>query len=218
MSLLLDTVRSVRERAARHRAVLVAFSGGKDSLAVLDLCLRHFERVECFHLELVSDLDVTRERVGEPLAKLGVPCRYYADPWAFHALKRGVFCDPKLEYRLLQVPTDREAYEEAMRDAGIDLVATGKKKSDYRQRAFHMNAGRVFGWHPLAEWRKADVLSYLKVRGITPPEAHADAGGIDLTVASLRWLRDRHPADFRRVLEWFPYAEAAIVRADAERQ
>lgn len=216
MSVFLNTLRDIKSRTADHPAVLVAFSGGKDSLAVLDLCLRHFRRVECFHLELVSDLDVTRERVAEPLARLGVPCRYYPDPVAFKALKHGIFCDPKTEYRLLTVPTARDAYEEAMADTGIGMVATGKKKADYRQRAFHMNAGRVFGWHPIREWKKADVLAYLQVRGITPPPSHAEAGGIDLTVASLRWLRATHPADFARVAAWFPYCEAALVRTDPE--
>ena len=216
MSVFLNTLRDVQSRANSTDSVLVAFSGGKDSLAVLDLCLRHFSRVEAFHLEFVAGLDVTRERVVEPLAKLGVPCRYYPDPLAIKAVKRGVFCDPKIEYRLLTVPTDREAYEEAMADMGIGLVATGKKKADYQQRAFHMNAGRVFGWHPLAEWRKRDVLSYLRVRGITPSDSHADAGGIDLTAASLRWLRDCYPADFARVLYWYPYAESALVRTDTE--
>jgi hypothetical protein len=95
-------------------------------------------------------------------------------------------------------------------------VATGKKKADYRQRAFFMNAGKVPGWHPLAEWTKADVLGYLKIRGIAPPESHAEAGGIDLTAASLNWLADRYPADFRRVLEVFPYAGAVVRRPGRE--
>lgn len=215
--MFLQTLREARARAAGADAVLVAFSGGKDSLAVLDLCLRVFSRVEAFHWEFVPGLDYTRERVLDPLARLGVPCRLYDDPLSIKALKHGTFCDPWVELVGYRVPTEREMYEEAIDDTGIPLVATGKKKSDYRQRAFHMNAGRVFGWHPLRDWRKADVLSYLKVRGITPPTSHADAGGIDLTAASLTWLRATYPGDFQKLLAYYPYAELAILRAEGRR-
>lgn len=212
MSAVIRAVKEIASKAAEHSAVLVAFSGGKDSLAVLDLCRRAFRRVECFHFELVPGLAVTNARVAEPLKKLGVPCRYYRDPRAVDALRRGVFCDQSPACDRLKATTEKDVYQSAMRDAGIDLVATGKKFADYRQRAFHMRGGRIFGWHPLREWRKADVVGYLKARGIAIPPSHAEAGGIDLTAASLRWMHAEHPDDFRIILKWFPYAETVIIR------
>jgi 3'-phosphoadenosine 5'-phosphosulfate sulfotransferase (PAPS reductase)/FAD synthetase len=216
MSVLFDTAREVRARAAEHDAVLVAFSGGKDSLAVLDLCLRAFKRVECFHFEFIAGLDVTRLRVADPLARLGVPCRYYADPKALDAYKRGVFCDPAADRDFLRVPTASEAYAAAAADAGIPLVATGKKESDFPRRGINIRHGREPGWHPIRKWHKADVVGHLAARGIPLPDAHRDAGGIDLTAGSLRWLRATHPADFARLLKWFPYAHTAIIRLEQE--
>ena len=54
MSVLSDTIREMKAMAAEHSAVVIAFSGGKDSLTVLDLCRRFFHRIECFHFEFVE--------------------------------------------------------------------------------------------------------------------------------------------------------------------
>ena len=34
--------------------------------------------------------------------------------------------------------------------------------------------------------------------------------GVGLDHASLCWLHDSHPEDFKKLLEWYPYAEACI--------
>ncbi len=215
MSLLLDTLKDVQAKAAEHSAVLVAFSGGKDSLAVLDLCLRHFSHVECFHLEFIEGMRYTRERVSEPLAALRIPCHYYDCPKSLDAFKRGQFCDPRCDLNdFIEVPSYKQLYAEISQEVGIPLIATGKKQSDFPRRMLNLRYGREAGWHPIQRWRKKDVLDYLRLRGITPPEQHADAGGIDLTDKSLRWLREHYPDDYRLILKWFPHAEAAILRQE----
>lgn len=213
-NVLIATAKSVRAMAERHDAVLVAFSGGKDSLVVLDLCRRAFRRVACFHLEWVPGLRLTRERVGDVCDRLGVPVRYYVDPKRVDCLRAGRFCDPLPEYDRLPRLDDRDVYRLAMRDAGCEVVATGKKEADYRQRAFHLRGGRVFGWHPIQKWRKADVLAYLRCHWIAPPPTHAEAGGIDLTAASLNWLYREHPDDFARIEEMFPYVRTVVKRQE----
>jgi phosphoadenosine phosphosulfate reductase len=216
VSAVIRTTRQVAEKAATAETVLVAFSGGKDSLVVLDLCRRHFRHVTAFHLDLVPGLAWVRERVDDYLAGLGISVAHYLDPVVLHALRDGLFCDARPEYADLPRFSSADAYRMAAADAGvpIEYLADGKKESDYRQRAFHLRGGRLPGWHPLAKWTKADVLGYLRWAGILPPESHVEAGGIDLTRSSLLWLHDRHPADFRRVQEWFPYVEAVVKRRD----
>jgi phosphoadenosine phosphosulfate reductase len=216
MSALVHTAREFQCRAAEHDTVLVAFSGGKDSLVVEHLARRYFRRVVAFHLDLVPGLAVVAERVDGYLGRVGVPVAHYPDPVALAALRDGVFCDPRPEYDDLPRLTHADVYRLAAADAGVPLAATadGKKESDFHNRALHLRSGRAAGWHPLARWTKADVVGYLRRAGIPLPESHAEAGGIDLTRASLCWLHDRHPADFRKLLEWFPYAEAVVRRRD----
>jgi hypothetical protein len=66
---------------------------------------------------------------------------------------------------------------------------------------------------PIAGFQKVDVLQYLASRRIPVPDSEgSNANGVDLSTPSLLWLHDRHPRDFRRLCEVFPYAEAVVWR------
>ena len=52
----LPLFRSVETAAAITDRVLVAFSGGKDSVVTLDVCVRHFAHVEGFFMYQVLSL------------------------------------------------------------------------------------------------------------------------------------------------------------------
>ena len=56
MNVLGSTLAVLTEAVERSEAVLVAYSGGKDSLVVLDLCKRSFRRVETFFMDLLPGL------------------------------------------------------------------------------------------------------------------------------------------------------------------
>lgn len=49
-------LRTVETAAAITGRVLVSFSGGKDSVVTLDLCVKNFSHVECFFMYQVRGL------------------------------------------------------------------------------------------------------------------------------------------------------------------
>ncbi len=65
----LDEIRSAADEDPR---CLVALSGGKDSLAVLDLACQCFDLVECFHMWLVPGLECESGPVTAAAARHGV--------------------------------------------------------------------------------------------------------------------------------------------------
>lgn len=208
----LDTLDSARERSA---AIAVGFSGGKDSLAVLDLCVRTFERVEPFHMYLVPGLRVVEERIAIARVRYGLTVRQYPHFITRDAMVAGIYCNNHYSNDSLPSYALRDIYDAVKKDANVDLIATGMKKSDGPWR--RMQFGNMKAWHdviyPIADWSMRDVFAFLKARQIEPPKQEKRAcGGVDLTVPSLLWLHDNYPDDFGRVCEVFPYAEAVVWR------
>lgn len=98
-------------------------------------------------------------------------------------------------------------------------VAVGVRGADSPQRRLHMLKtggidGRTKQFFPIAAWRKADVIGAIERAGIRlPPDYQVWRRTFDgLDGAFLVGLRKHFPADFERVRQWFPLADAELLR------
>jgi phosphoadenosine phosphosulfate reductase len=215
MSAVGDTLHALQAAREKSDKVLVAFSGGKDSLATLDLCVRTFRVVEAFFMYLVPGLRCQQVMLDAARARWGVTIREYPHWLGAKLMRSGVYC--KTHWRRDDVPLLklRDIYDMASAEARIPLIATGAKRADslWRKRNLAQTAHYDDVLYPVISWTKQDVLAYLRVRGIPIPESSkGSATGIDLSTPSLLWLYDNHPDDFARLCEFFPFAEAAVWR------
>lgn len=213
-----DTMKRLQDMASRYpEGVLVSYSGGKDSLAVMDMCVRTFKRVIGFWMYLVPGLSVEEEMLDQARKRWGVEILCYPAWYTIAALRTGIYSNNHISKD--QLPKDyslNDVYALARADAGLKLIAIGVKKSDNEFRRKNKNLfQRVDTFCPLEFWNKLDVLSYLAhhkipIGNITDPKRQT--GGIDLSGPSLCRLAETHPDDFKKLLEWFPYAESAVIR------
>ena len=137
--------------------------------------------------------------------------------WNFlSALKAGVYCVPDKQHAEIPDLTLFDVYAMVRQDAGASLILTGMKKADsmFRRQTMKFSTEPLVH-HPLEDWNKFDVMAYLKANNITPPKApgKSNVSGLDLKESSLLFLHQHYPDDWQRLLEWFPFAEAAICRA-----
>lgn len=93
--------------------VLVSFSGGRDSLVVLDLCRRFFKNVVCFYMFIVPELRRIEEYFGYAKQHWNVTILQYPHWVLTNYLKNGVYCDivingEKYQYREVDWDETRE--------------------------------------------------------------------------------------------------------------
>lgn len=219
MALIDETLRVLRDKARVSDSCLVAFSGGKDSLVVLDLCRRTFKRVVCFHMYFIPGMKCMENAMAYAKERWQVEVLYYPHWVLFKALRCGAYCNEGYWKDDLPDFALHDIYLWAMKETGIPLIATGAKKADslWRRRYFYLARSWEAEWlfYPIKEWMKRDVLAYLSAHDIPIPDAdNSTASGIDLATSSILWLHDKHPADFALMERWFPYVRACVKRRE----
>ncbi len=210
--------------------VLVAVSGGKDSICTLDLCVRHFgaKNVTGFLMELVQDVECEWAPVRALERKFGV--KVIGVPhWDLAGyLKAATYREEREEHNKLRTLKQVDVENHLRKLTGVDYIAWGVRGSDSltrnawlkQCRGVDTKGRRIF---PLYSWRKPDVYGYLHARKLPVPGiagGGANSGGINVTPELLIWLRDRCPHRdpggqsrcLERMLVAFPYAGVAIYR------
>jgi 3'-phosphoadenosine 5'-phosphosulfate sulfotransferase (PAPS reductase)/FAD synthetase len=210
-----ETLLELNKARERLDSIVVAYSGGKDSLAVMDLCVRTFSKVEAFIMEFVPGLELYEESLAFAKSRWGITVRRYLHWSAIQAMRAGMYCDThwKKELPKASLATIQELVR---RETGIAWIADGQKRSDGANRASLMAFAKTRGdkiLRPIAGWSKDHVIGYLKIHGIPLPSSSGTAmSGVGLKVNDILWLHDQHPRDFARLLKLFPHAEAVVWR------
>jgi phosphoadenosine phosphosulfate reductase len=202
---------------------IVAFSGGKDSLVVLDLAVKHFPRVEAFHMYFLPDLEYNRIVVDYAERRFGVKVRMYPHWYLSRLLNCGTCCDA--------VPTLRDAsiqstITHARAETGLWWCGVGyRTQESLLQRRWLSRKGwdgpcHVDGrWAPLRDWKKRELIAHLKRERIVIPGLSAGQGmrpsGIDLSLNNLTVFKRQWPRDYERIVAAFPWAAIRPEEKDA---
>ncbi len=164
------------ERARREgRPILVAFSGGKDSLAALTLVSEVVPSggVEAFIVEVPGNTHVETIRyVKEVSERFGVELRVLrADQTIWEAIRKWGFPSPRRRWcaTFFKMKVVKKFLSENYEE--IPLVITGEKRSDSKRRKNLPPIERRRDWgqvtvHPVLEWTDEEVIRYLTKKGV----------------------------------------------------
>lgn len=217
-TIIKEAHQKLSDLAKRTPAILVAFSGGKDSLVCLDLAIKHFRRVVPFFMFLVPGLHGIAEKTAIVKDRYGLEMLQYPHFLLFKAYLNSLYCKKSIRIaKTIQEFGLTDIYKAIIHDTGITTIINGSKETDSlwrRQRYFKfMTFENVF--YPLKTWRKSDVLAYLSINNIPiPPSSGANSTGVDLSTPSLLWLHDKYPDDFKRMQDYFPFIGAVVKRRE----
>lgn len=211
--IVLETLRQ------RTDAVLLGFSGGKDSLVLADILHGRGFRVVPFFLHVVEGISFQEKALRWYERRYGEAVLRRAHP-ALHAYMQCGLYRPNA-YMDMRGVRWGDVLDSLRDEAGTDTVVLGWKQSDSLDRrivlrqmeleAIGKDARLVY---PLSIWTDKMVMAHIRQRRLPQPVRIGRSGDVALSAVSLRFLRDNYPDDFARVLRVFPMADALIYRED----
>lgn len=217
--------------------ILVALSGGKDSLVTLDLCIRVFgeENTHPFHLWWVKDLECEQHILRKVVARYPklpkieeIP--HYGLPFLLKACF-GRSLAPSVTGRFASASLYKSEDSEkiARYRSGARWIAGGHRISDslHRRGMLHKCAGfwqesekthkpiqRVY---PIYRWSHEHVFAYLKARKLPIPDMFGNsvhkASGVNLRdPIFIQHIKQHYPTDFAKIKRIFPSVEESTFR------
>jgi hypothetical protein len=213
----------------KNNATLVSFSMGKDSIATFLEVRDHFENVVPFYLEGVPELEFVENNLAYYEQKIGRHIIRLPQP-AFYGMLNNLLYQPPIEarHRLIwswQLPhhTHDELHDIVCQIEGLDPLTTytgiGLKYADSIQRRTSLSRNGLVThskkkYYPIAQYNKQDVLDKVASAGWKlPTDYKYMKDSFDgFQIRYLLPIRDHFPADYQKILEWFPLVELEIYR------
>lgn len=206
----------IKTQAKVTDSVIVAFSGGKDSIVTLDLCMRYFKHVYPFFMYLVPGLGFQEKTLRwyenrYDTEIIRVP--HFEDS---NVLRYGSFRNPDFSVPIISIT---DVYNYLRLKTGAYWIAAGERASDSIVRnamiknsgSIDVNRGRFY---PIAYWRKREVLDYIKHKKLKLPTDSKKLGFsfCALSGRELTMVKKTYPEDYERIERFFPYCGAAVER------
>lgn len=207
-------------------SVAVAFSGGKESVVVLDLCCRYFKRVYPFFMYICPNLSFEERTLRWYERKYGVEIMRIPHNMMSVWMHYGYFRDFDPYF---PVVSSNDIYNYIRIVSGCEWIAAGERAADSMWRLARLHkcgsvdlVGRRF--FPLLEWKKKDVFNYIKHHRLYLGK---DSQALGFSFRSLHGeelikIRDLFPDDYAKIERLYPLCGAAVkreeMRIDGEKQ
>ena len=215
----LGVIKAVKQAGIEE--VIVAYSAGKDSLAVLELCVEHFKRVVPYFMYVVPGLEFQEQHMRYVEERYDLKILRVPD-WRLGGVLRNAICrhqtqgattSPKIKWR------DVEQY--IRQKTGLHWIASGERCADSLQRRGMIVASDGIcpargHFYPVGWWRTQDIASFLSMRNVLLSSEYRimsdghNFGGIG--PRQLYDIKKHYPEDFKKILKLFPLAEIQVVR------
>ena len=209
----------IRTMSTMTDAVIVGFSGGKESIVVLDLCMKHFKRVVPSFMYYIPGVSFQEKQLRWYEDKYGIEIIRIPHFELSSLLRYGTFRNIDLTVPVLGL---NDIYEWMRFTYGIYWIAAGERSGDSVVRGAMIKhsgsiddkRGRFF---PVAWWTKKEILDYIHFKKLYLGADSRTFGTSfeGVTTRSFIYLKEHYPSDYERALQIFPLAEGAIARYKA---
>lgn len=206
----------IKTQAKITDSVIVAFSGGKESVIVADMCHRYFKNVKMFFMYICPDLSF-QERTLE----------FYEKKWQTEIIRiphmdvseyfhYGSFRNPDWTFPVVSI---NDIYHYIRLETDMWWIAAGERIDDsIVRRAMMKKSGSIDmqrgRFYPISAWNKKDVLKYIKFHNLYLGQDSRKLGFSfkSLWGRELSMVKKYFPDDYRKIIKLYPFAEAGVLR------
>ena len=216
LSAKVDEAIQILTDRSRISNIMVALSGGKDSLCLCELVsMAGIQNVGYFHMDFLPGLRVEEDFLRYPCQRFGIDYDSIERVQGDHFYNNMRYCfytwyskSAKKDFPNI-TRTDIFNYIAKKHKA---TVATGVKIADSMQmeRMITLNRGTCI--YPMKHWDIKDVFAFMNERKISiPPLTKMGVRGVGLDQYDLHMIEKYYPDDLERIEEVFPFCRAAIL-------
>ena len=203
--LLYDPIKTM---SALTDEVLVAFSGGKDSIVALDLCCKYFKRVVPFFCYTVPHLSFQENQMNWYEKRYNIKIHRIPDPVVSRMLHYGIYCNYDFT---VPITSHADNYNYMRAITGIKWIVTGERISDSIVRGAMIKHSSTIDetrgcFYPVAEWKKKQILEYIKKAKLKLGEDSKKLGYslYGISGEEIKTLHDVFPEDYAREEQFYP--------------
>ena len=212
---VLDTanksIMSVRERTD---SVILFCSFGKDSIVLLDMLSRRFEKVTVVFMYFVKGLEHIERWIRWAESKYKNIEVLQVPHWNLsYILRSGMYCVPNRKVKLIKL---RDVIEAVRLKTSIHYVFLGMKKADSMNRRLMLSGYDNYEnnviCYPLAEWTQKEILAYMRQNNLPEPVRYSlkASSGVGFNLDCFLWMEKNFPDDLQKIYKVFPMSERIL--------
>lgn len=209
--------RAIETQSLITDRVLVSFSGGKDSVVTLDLCVKHFKEVQGFFMYQIQGLSFQESIIRYYEDKYGIPIYRIPHFMLSEWLRYGLFRPYDWNVPIISV---KETYDYMREMTDFFWIAAGERIDDSLwRRGMIKSTGTIDckrgRFYPVAEWRKKDIVAYIKQHKLRVGSESSRLGFSfrALTGKDVQAIQRFFPSDYAKIKRWFPLVEVSVMNA-----
>lgn len=196
-------------------SVIVAFSGGKESIVTLDLCCRYFKNVKAFFLYICPNLSFIEKTMQWYEKKYQIEILRLPHFDLAQALRYGAFRNVDMSVPVIGI---NEIYNYVRIKFDTWWIAAGERMDDslWRRGMIHSTGtidekrGRFF---PVATWKKQEILDYIKFHNLYRGMDSRKLGHSFMAPVheDFAMVKQYFPEDYEKLIRFYPFAEGSIL-------
>lgn len=221
----LQIIDNIREKT--NEIILFHSATGKDSIMLLDILSKKFEKVHCVFMYIVKGLFYENKYIQYAEKKYSNVIFYQTPHYCLNSFVKNGYLGIKKESKI-QKNTVSKIDDKFRLILGVNYSVYGFKKTDGITRRFMLNDtdnginAKTNKCYPLMNLKNKDVLRYINENNLIQPFNYGTlkpSSGCDISTPEfLYYLKNKYPDDLKKIINIFPHCEFKLFNYEQNKE